>query len=337
MGKIFNNAKERVFLVTGASGFIGKEVVKYILDEGARVIAMDIRIAPQLKQINDPKLSLMEVDLTKEFEFPTGVTDVVHAAGRVSDWGSYQSFYKINVEATERLMKIAKETGVKNFLFISSIDIHGFFGHVEETEDGIYYPSKCYYPQTKKIAEQAVRAFNSPQMKTVCIRPCTVYGPGDTTVQGPIMDAILKGQMGFINKGKHLISRVYISDLVQGLCRALEFGKGGDAYNIASGEKINWLEWVDAIAKELGVKTPKTSAPYWVAITIASIMEGVCKLFRTKNPPILTKMRIQHAGHDFYFVPTKAKTELGFQPQMSWREGVKLMVQEYKSRKGLNL
>ena len=62
---------------------------------------MDIRIAPQLKQINDPKLSLMEVDLTKEFEFPTGVTDVVHAAGRVSDWGSYQSFYKINVEATE--------------------------------------------------------------------------------------------------------------------------------------------------------------------------------------------------------------------------------------------
>ena len=56
-------------------------------------------------------------------------------------------------------------------------------------------------------------------------------------MQGPIMDAILKGQMGFINKGKHLISRVYISDLVQGLCRALEFGKGGDAYNIASGGK----------------------------------------------------------------------------------------------------
>lgn len=333
--KIFKNAEARTFLVTGASGFIGKEVVKYILGEGAKVIAADMRIAEQLKQINDPKLSIMEVNLTQEFEFPKGVTDVVHAAGRVADWGSYESFYIINVQATEKLMNAAKANGVKNFLFISSIDIHGFFGHVDETEDGVYYPSKCFYPKTKKIAESAVRAFNSSEMKTVCIRPCTVYGPGDTTVQGPIMDAILKGQMGFIDKGKHLISRIYVTDLVQGLCRALEFGRGGDAYNIVSGEKINWIEWVDAIAKELGVKTPKTTAPYWAAITIASVMEGVCKLLRTKNPPILTKMRIQHAGHDFGFIPTKAKAELAFEPEMPWREGVKLMVQEYKTRKGL--
>ncbi len=336
-GRIFDNVSERTFLITGASGFIGKEVVKYILSEGAKVVAADMRIAEQLRQITDPKLSIMEVDLTQDFEFPKDVTDVVHAAGRVADWGSYESFYTINVQATERLMNAAKKNGVKNFLFISSIDIHGFFGHVEETEDGTYYPSKCFYPRTKAIAEKAVRAFNSPEMKTVCIRPCTVYGPGDTTVQGPIMDAILKGQMGFVDKGRHLISRVYITDLVQGLCRALEFGKGGDAYNIVSGEKINWTEWVDAIAKELGGKTPKTSAPYWAAITLASVMEGVCKLLRTKNPPILTKMRIQHAGHDFYFVPNKAKAELAFEPKMPWREGVKLMVEKYIIAKGLKI
>jgi nucleoside-diphosphate-sugar epimerase len=332
--KIFKDAQNRTFLVTGASGFIGKAAVAFLLNEGAKVVAADFRVAPQLQAIKSDRLTIWQVDLTGDYkELPSGVTDVIHAAGRVSDWGKYEDFYKINVGATSKLMKLAKDSGVKNFLFISSIDIHGFFGHVEETEDGVYYPSKCFYPRTKTIAEKEVRAYNSPQMKTVCIRPCTVYGPGDTTVQGPIMDAILKGQMGFIDKGKKLISRIYITDLVEGLCRALEFGRGGEAYNIVSGEKITWLEWVDEISKALGVKTPKTSAPYFIAITIAAALEGLFKLFRSKNPPILTKMRIQHAGHDFYFVPTKAKAELGFAPKVAWRDGVKLMAAEYLARK----
>lgn len=336
MTKIFKDAEKRTFLVTGASGFLGKETVKYILSEGAKVIAMDLKIADQLKAIENQNLSFFEADLMKPYDIPEGVTDVIHAAGRVSDWGPYQKFYEANVVMTEDLMKKAKEVGVKKFLFISTIDIHGLLGHIDETEDGVYYsPPTGFYAQTKKIAEKMVREFNSEEMKTVCIRPCTVYGSGDTTVQGPIMDAILKNQMGVISGGKFLTSRVYVTDLVQGLCKALEFGTGGDAYNIVSGEKIRWKEWVEAISKELGVKTPKLSSPYWVAYLGACILEGIYKLFRIKNGPILTRMRIQHAGHDFYFLPTKAKKELGFEPKMPWQEGVKVMVKEYKERKGL--
>lgn len=331
---IFNNASKRKFLITGASGFLGKQIVKYVLSEGAEVVAFDMRKA-DIYQDNIDRLVFVEANLTKEYVFPEGVTDVIHAAGKVSDWGSYESFYEINVEATEKLMKKAFEKGVKNFLFISSIDIHGFFGHVEETEEGTYYPSKCFYPRTKMIAEKMVRAFNSDTMKTVCIRPCTVYGPGDTTVQGPMMDAILKGQMGYIAGGNKLISRVYVEDLVQGLCKALENGKGGDAYNIVSGEKITWKEWVEEIAKGLGVDAPTLSSPYCLAYMLASIMECIAKIKRSKNAPLLTKMRIQHAGHDFYFLPTKAKTELGFEPKTNWKEGVKQMTEAYRKEKGI--
>ena len=235
MGKIFANAEARTFLVTGASGFLGKEVVKYILSEGAKVIAMDRVIADQLIKLDNPNLSFLEADLTKEYEYPKEATDVIHAAGRVSDWGSYESFYEINVDATKKLMNLAKDAGVKNFLFISSIDIHGFFGHVEETEDGTYYPSKCFYPKTKRIAEDMVRAFNSEEMKTVCIRTCTVYGPGDTTVQGPIMDAILKVKWDLLQRSIFNFKSIYYR-FSSRLCRALEFGTGGDAYNIVSGK-----------------------------------------------------------------------------------------------------
>lgn len=329
----FKNATKRTFLVTGASGFIGHAVIDYILSTGAKVIAADMRPL----DIQKDGLTFWQIDLTSDYKtLPACITDVIHAAGRVSDWGSYEDFHKINVTATQKLLHLARNAGVNNFLFISSIDIHGFFGHNGSTEDGDYYSSKCFYPMTKTLAEKEVRAFNSKKMKTVCIRPCTVYGPGDTTVQGPMMDAILRGQMGYIDKGKYLISRVYITDLVQGLCRALEFGRGGEAYNITSGEKINWVEWVEAIAQELGVKPPKTSAPYPLAFALASSLEWAYKLFNAKNPPILTKMRIQHAGHDFYFIPEKAKKELEFSPQVAWQDGVKLMVAEYKERFGIN-
>ena len=298
--------------------------MKRLLNDGAKIIAADYRIHPKLKELEGDSVAIWNVDLTGAYEFPDGVTDVIHAAGKVSDWGSYESFYSINVDATLNLMKKAKSYGAAKFLFVSSIDVHGFNGHNEETEDGTYYPTPQYhYPTTKLIAEKQVREYNSPEMKTVCIRPCTVYGPGDTTVHKLIMEAIEQGKMGFIGKGEYLISRIYIDDLVDGLVRALEFGKGGDAYNIVSGEKINWLEWVDAISEELDVKTPKLKTPYCIAYALASAMEGIWKLFKAKSAPVLTRMRIDHAGHDFYFVPKKAVEELGFHSKTNWRDGVK--------------
>lgn len=337
MEKIFSNSEKRKILVTGASGFLGKEIVKYLLSEGIKVVAADYRIAEQLKAYGDA-IDVWQVDLTGDYaSLPEGITDVIHAAGRVADWGSYESFHKINVDATLKLMKLSKEAKVKNFLFVSSIDVHGFLGHYEETEDGVYHPTPLYhYPTTKMIAEKEVRAFNSKEMKTVCIRPCTVYGPGDTTVHKLIMEAIEAGKMGFIDKGKYLISRVFIEDLVNGLCRALELGKGGEAYNIVSGEKINWLEWVEEISKNLGVKTPTMSTGYKLAYFAASAMEGVWKLFNAKNAPMLTRMRIDHAGHDFYFLPTKANKELGYAPKTEWKTGVKLMVEDYLANKKVN-
>jgi nucleoside-diphosphate-sugar epimerase len=231
-------------------------------------------------------------------------------------------------------MKLSKEKGVKNFLFVSSIDLQGMKGHFEDTEEGNYYPTPNYhYPTTKFIAEKQVKAFNSPEMKTVCIRPCTVYGPGDTTVHKAIMEAMETGKMGFIKKGKLLISRVYINDLVNGLIRALELGRGGEAYNIVSGEKISWKEWLDEIAKNLGVKAPRLSVPYPIAYAAAFLMEKIWLLFRAKSAPMLTRMRIDHAGHDFYFVPVKAKKELGFIPSMEWKTGVKNMVEDYINNK----
>jgi len=331
---ILENIGERKFLVTGASGWIGKNIVKRLAEYGAKAVAVDIRVAPELKAYEGNGVEIMQADLTEPFDFPEGVTDVLHAAGKVADWGSYASFYKINVGSTERLLEQAAAHGVKRFLYFSSIDLHGFLGHVDDTEDGLYHKVKgFYYPMTKIIGEKKVSEANSVRMKTVSIRPSTVYGPGDTTVHQTIMENMERRTFGFVNRGRLLISRVYIDDLLNGMFRALELGHGGEAYNITSGEKITWREWSDAICEELGIKPIKSSFPYWFVMSLAMTMQGAYKLLHIKTAPLLTRMRIQHAGHDFHFWPEKAMREIGFHPETPWQEGVKRMARYYKDNK----
>lgn len=326
----FKNAQKRTFLVTGANSFVGRAIIDAILSTGAKVIAADSSPI----DCKDANLTAWQVDLTSDYKsLPEGVTDLIHTADKAGDWGDYKDFYAFNVAATQKLLRLARFVGVKNFLFVSSIDIHGFFGHNGSKEDGIYYSSKCFYPMTKTLAEKEVRNANEKSMKTVCVRPCFVYGPNDATECYPIMDAIAKGRTRLINKGGHLISRIYITDLVQGVCLALENGIGGEAYNLTSGEKISAREWTTAIAEKLNAKTPKKSIPYALAFGLGGMLEWLYKLFRAKTAPSLTRRLVQHTGHDFYFVPDKAKAELGFRIEVAWQDGVEAMVADYKAQK----
>jgi uncharacterized protein YbjT (DUF2867 family) len=85
--KVLKNTEKRKFLVTGASGFLGKAIVKYLTEQGIKLVAADFRIAPQLTAMKDKGVEVWQVDLTSDYkDFPEGITDVIHAAGRVADW-----------------------------------------------------------------------------------------------------------------------------------------------------------------------------------------------------------------------------------------------------------
>lgn len=133
-----------------------------------------------------------------------GDSDLVyHIAARTSDWGSRQDFEKDNIQATVTMLDAAQEAGVRHFVYVSSLSVHGFGPHRNSTEQG------PYYQESKRRAENMALSRHCQTFQVAVIRPGNVYGPDDTTMMFPLFEAIEKGRMGMVNGGRTLTPPIY--------------------------------------------------------------------------------------------------------------------------------
>lgn len=219
-------------LVTGSSGFLGSRVAECLLERGYRLRLQYRRSSPppRLEILKERGAELIRLDLTSPGatrEAVEGVDGVVHSAALIADWGNPKLFAKINVDLPKRLAGDALKAGSRQFLFVSSISVHGFGSHLSTTEEGPYYKLVSSYQKTKLLAEKYIVGFHSRDMKTTVIRPGNIYGPGDTTTFYPIFDAMMKGIMGYTGRGDKLTCPVYIDDVAEAVIRAYEMEESG--------------------------------------------------------------------------------------------------------------
>ncbi len=183
-------------IVTGATGFVGKETVSVLLNAGHQVKALVRKksslLPVEVKQVLVKDLSVFSVvsseggEFFKNFKKSLSSVDVlVHTAARVHVMQDDVSdplvaFRKINVDATLVLAQLAAKSGVKRFVFISSIKVNGEItrlGYPFTSEDDTI-PSDPY-GQSKYEAEQGLlKLAKETGMEVVIIRPPLVYGPG---------------------------------------------------------------------------------------------------------------------------------------------------------------
>ena len=329
-----------LILVTGASGFIGGALSLALAQGGLPVRAVYRRQRPpaQLKKARKLGAEIVRLDLTAPgaaAQALQGVEKVVHAAALASDWGPLRMFLRLNFELTRGLAEEAERQGVKAFVYISSVVVHGFGRHVDTTEEGPYYPLIHPYQISKKQAESYVLSRNSLSFRTVAVRPGNVYGPGDTTTFYPILEAMEKGVMGFLGGGRSLTCPVYIDDLLQAVILCLDKDWiGGEAFDITGGEKVSWRELLEHAASLLKLPPPKLSLPIPLAYTLAFLAAGLYQLLRLRSSPPLTRYRVAQLARDYHFSIEKAQRMLGYAPQVGWREGFSRMVAAYRKRKG---
>ncbi|NUM89696.1 MAG: SDR family NAD(P)-dependent oxidoreductase, partial [Bdellovibrionales bacterium] len=110
------------FLVTGANGFIGSNLVRRIVERGDEAVAL-VRARSDLSLLKDVAATLCRGDILDAASLDRameGVDVVVHVAGLASDWGPYQSFHDVNVTGTKNVMESAMKCGVKRVVLISS-------------------------------------------------------------------------------------------------------------------------------------------------------------------------------------------------------------------------
>jgi len=323
-------------LITGINGFIGSHIAERMLHEGYKVRGL-VRKTSDLKFLQGLDIEYFYGDITDTASLKEplkNVNLVIHVAGLASDWGPYEKFEAINIAGTQNIASAAEKQGVKRFVHISTVALHGFGNKTAVDES--FAPAKTIFPynESKKEAERWLFEFaGTASMEITAIRPGNVYGPKDHTFIEKYLEALEAGKIAYINGGKHLTCPVYIDNLVDGIYRAcVNPAAPGQAFIITDGMEINWKTFTDALADEMELKRPSLSAPFGLVYSIAFLMERIYKILRISTPPLLTRYRVSNGGRDYYFSIKKAEKFLGYKPLINFSEAVKRTVEWYKNR-----
>jgi nucleoside-diphosphate-sugar epimerase len=171
------------------------------------------------------------------------------------------------------------------------------------------------------------------RLPAVIVRPGTFFGPGDRLHFARMADRVSSGRAVIVGRGDNALPFVYVTDVVQGLLRALEADAAiGQAYNITNHQPLSQLEFLRAIADELAVGPPRLHVPYRSLYAAGYVAERVATLARSERQPVLTRLGVKLFGTDNRHSIAKARHELGYEPQVTVREGVRLAAVWYREQ-----
>ncbi|HET9124950.1 MAG TPA: aminotransferase class III-fold pyridoxal phosphate-dependent enzyme [Solirubrobacteraceae bacterium] len=335
-GTPVDTTRDDVHLVTGASGFIGGHLVKRLVAEGkqvrclvrassdtSRLEALGVELAPGA--LEDPRSLQRAVE---------GCDYVVHCGAMVSDWGTVEEIERTNVTGTRNLLHAAAAAtaSVRRLVHVSSTDVYGYPGAEAVEEAARPQGFRNWYAQTKLDAEREVlRAREELGLRTVVLRPSTVWGPGSVSVVGEIGGAIKGGYMLLVDRGRANAGLVYIDNLVDAIVLALAHGDAvGEAFNVTDGLDVTWREFTDGLADGLGAPRARLSVPYPVASGLGTVLEqsyrAVRRATRLQAPALLSRQAVHLMGIDQDFSNRKAREVLGWEPRVDYSQGMEATV-----------
>jgi 2-alkyl-3-oxoalkanoate reductase len=326
---------DRLNVVTGATGLLGSHLAEHLCARGERVRAL-VRPTSDTTFLQQLGVELAVGDLNE----PDGLrralagADVVyHCAARVGDWGPWRAFQREVIDATANLLAACRTVCVGRVLHVSSIIVYGH-PHIRDaqyTEDeplGQNLWLWDYYCQAKVRAEELCRQY--PGDLTI-VRPSWIYGPRDRTTLPRVLKALDAGRVAIIGRGDNLLNIVYAGDVAEGAILAANHPEAkGQAYNLSSEGEITQHDFLDLLADELGRPRIRGRVSYPFAYWGGLFSEVVGRIIRLRRPPHLTRYAVALIGRSTRFSTAKARQQLGWQPRVDVREGVRRTVDWYR-------
>jgi dihydroflavonol-4-reductase len=315
-------------LVTGATGFTGGHLAAALAGRGHQVRAL-VRPA-SLDRFSRSSLATAGVvasagdlgDAAAVARAAEGAAVVYHIAATYREAGQPASAYRrVNVEGTRNALDAALHGGATRVVHCSTGGVHGHIEHPPADEDARFSPGDVYQ-ETKLEAEQLARAYGQANpLEVVVARPIGIYGPGDTRFL-KMFRGIARGRFPMLGSGEVFYHLTYIDDLVEGfrLCGEVP-AAAGRTYILAGPRYTTLNELVAMIAEELKVTPPRRHLPVWPFWVAGLLCEGVCVPLRVQPP--LYRRRVDFYTKSRAFDTTRARTELGFVPQVDLSEGIR--------------
>ncbi|MGH8540890.1 MAG: NAD-dependent epimerase/dehydratase family protein [Stenotrophobium sp.] len=312
------------FFITGGSGFVGRNLIRELVKRGETVFAL-ARSETALKSVAALGATPVAADLlTVTPDQLRGCDTVIHAAAVVDEWGPRKWFEEINVDGTRHLLSAAREAGVKCFVHVGTEAAYAVGPPLVNLDETHPLPDKPLprYPATKAAAEKLVRAANSPQMRTVVIRPRLIWGADDTSVLPKLIEAVKKNQFAWINGGHYLTSTCHVYNVVEGALLAAEKGRGGEAYFLTDGAPVEFRDFMTRLFATRSVVAGERSLPRALVRTLASTCEFLWEYLPLPGNPPLTRLAVVLGCQEVTVNDAKARRELGYLGKMSIAAGL---------------
>lgn len=326
---------ERI-LITGASGFIGSNLVYALVREKYRIILLlrDLSTNSFPDGIPCTKTygSIENMSLLKELV--KGMDTVFHTAAYISFKKSdFEKAYRINVMGTRNVLEACLEAGVARVVHLSACAVLGYSANKDVVLDEASnheIGKDNVYAYTKKLAEEEVQRYTQKGLHVSIANIATVYGQGDRKLNsGAIITSIYKGKMRFVPPGG--TSYVSIDDLIEGLLLLARKGRSGERYIFCT-ENMEYNILAQRIARTLKLKETKLVLPrlsYYPALLAMKGIESFSFLARKKIDLMTAQILKESYGYK-YFSSKKARGELGWKPLQGLEEAVEKAFIYYK-------
>jgi nucleoside-diphosphate-sugar epimerase len=306
--------------VTGATGFIGGHLVRRLRARGDHVVAL-VRSDPASATFRDPDVELATGDVSD----PTavrraldGCEAVFHVAGvyRVGIRRRERpAMFDANVRGTEVVLNCAAEAGVPRIVYVSTCNVFGNTrgriideSYERPAADGFL----SYYDETKYLAHRAATDRIHRGVPIVIVQPGGVYGPGDHSEVGWMLEQIRRRRLWFRLFPDLGMTFVHVEDVAQGIVLAHERGKLGESY-VLGGEIATMGDLIDRASALLGRRPPRRTVPAPL-ITMAAPL-GPLGATLLGTPPNLAEAARAARAVTYWATDAKARQELEYAPR----------------------
>jgi nucleoside-diphosphate-sugar epimerase len=314
--EVFYSDRVRAFL-TGGTGFIGARVAGVLRDRGDEVVAL-ARSASRATALHEAGCALVEGDLTSVDTLSramAGCDAVLHLAGMYEvgiPASEHAAMREANVLGTERVLDAAVAAGIGRIAYVSTVNVFGNTRGVvvDETYRRPSNEFVSYYDRTKYEAHLAAEERIEAGAPIVIAMPGGVYGPGDHSDVGTLIDQVRSGKLKVRTFPEMGMNLGHVDDIAAGIVRIHDRGRLGESY-VIGGEIARLGDLLDLVARITGRRAPRFTMPV-----------GVMKAFIPFGPlvgkamglgPNLREIITAASGVTYWATDAKARNDLGYE------------------------
>jgi nucleoside-diphosphate-sugar epimerase len=309
--------------VTGGTGFIGKHVVRKLVERNYDVYAL-VRSGDSAAEMANMGATPVHGSITDTNSMREGMrgSDVVfHIAGwykiGAADWMDAEA---VNVGGTRKVLRLAQELNVPKIVYTSTVAVFGDTkGKLADENFFQGGPFISEYDRTKWLAHYKVAV---PMMEkgapVIIVQPGGVYGPGDHSLLGQQMTAFYRGQMPVVFGPDTTITYAHVEDIAEGIILAAEKGKIGESYVLA-GPAVPQGEMYDFWAQITGKRPPALRIPSSLIKPFGPVIGAADAVLPL--PEMFSQEAVNILGSTYMAAANKARAQLGWQPR-SLHEGM---------------